>query len=521
MTWDAIVIGSGFGGVMAAWPLVQAGQRVLMLERGGWVGRGPENWTEGSAGFVSPWYTKETPYSVRAGGRSYTAGSFNCVGGQSVFYGGASYRFRETDFQPNAAITGDSGAAWPVDYDDLEPFYMKAERLLGVAGEECSADPRRSGPFPRAAAPLSRLSARIATATILAGMSPSRIPVAISFERRDASRHCIRCGTCDGYACAAEAKNDLATGVIPRLVRLGMTLRPNSICVRLHRAGERITGVEIVDRITGAAEIIEGTRVILAAGTLATPHLLLSSDLARVNPAGHAVGRYLTRHRNAVVFGVFPTRPNPSREFDKQIAILDHYEVAGSLQQMTPPLGLVRSYLPRGLRSLGSALVEHSTGLIAIAEDQPRRENGVQVDWSQVDRFGLPRLRVDHSYSNRDQRAARVLIVAGKKIMREAGARFTWVHAVETFSHALGTVRMGVDERSAPLDEQGRYRGIENLYVTDGSALPRSASLNPSLTIAANALRIGSLIAGPPPVRVGRRLRMIDHPLTSTAITQP
>jgi choline dehydrogenase-like flavoprotein len=352
-------------------------------------------------------------------------------------------------------------------------------------------------------------------------MSPSRIPVAISFERRDASRHCIRCGTCDGYACAAEAKNDLATGLIPRLVRQGMTLRPNSVCVRLHREGERITGVEIVDRITGATEIVEGTRVILAAGTLATPHLLLSSNLAPVNPAGHAVGRYLTRHRNAVIFGVFPTRPNPSREFDKQIAILDHYEVAGSLQQLTPPLGLVRSYLPRGLRSLGAALVEHSSGLIAIAEDQPRRENGVEVDWSQVDRFGLPRLRVDHSYSHRDQHAARVLIVAAKKIMRQAGARFTWVHAVETFSHALGTVRMGVDERSAPLDEQGRYRGTENLYVTDGSALPRSASLNPSLTIAANALRIGSGIVGQSPVRAGRRLRMLDQPMTFYAITQP
>jgi choline dehydrogenase-like flavoprotein len=105
--------------------------------------------------------------------------------------------------------------------------------------------------------------------------------------------------------------------------------------------------------------------------------------------------------------------------------------------------------------------------------------------------------------------------------MREAGARFTWVHAVETFSHALGTVRMGVDERSAPLDEQGRYRGIENLYVTDGSALPRSAALNPSLTIAANALRIGSGIVSRFPVRVGRRLRMLDQPITSNAVTLP
>lgn len=521
MTLDAIVVGSGFGGVMAAWPLVQAGQRVLMLERGGWVERGPENWTERGAGLITPYYTKESPYAITAGSRRYEAGAWNCVGGQSVFYGGASYRFRESDFVPNAGIVGESAADWPFRYDDIEPFYSQAERLLGVAGEVANGEPRRSAPYPQPAPPLSGSSRMIAEAARRAGMSPSRIPLAISFDGNGLARPCIRCGTCDGYACAAEAKNDLATGIIPRLISQGMTLRPNTVCVRLLRTGSRITAVEYVDRVSGERGTLEAKRVLLAAGTLATPHLLLASNLARVNPAGEFLGRYLIRHRNAVVLGVFARQPNPERVFDKQIAILDLYEGAGSIQQLTPPLGLVKAYLPRGLRSAGALFVAHSSGLIVIAEDQPRYENGVAVDWSKTDKFGLPRLNVRHSYSARDDRAAATLIRAAKEVLRAAGTRLTWIHQIESFSHALGTVRMGPEASTSPLDADGRYRGLDNLFVVDGSAFPRSAGLNPSLTIAANALRIGAGIARTTPAIRGRVLRTLAPDSTLPSVSLP
>ncbi|MEO5567612.1 MAG: GMC family oxidoreductase, partial [Gemmatimonadaceae bacterium] len=200
------------------------------------------------------------------------------------------------------------------------------------------------------------------------------------------------------------------------------------------------------------------------------------------------------------------------QEFDKQIVFLDHYDEAGSIQQLTPPLGLVKSYLPRGFRSEGARFVSHASGLIVIAEDQPRLENGVAIDWKRTDRFGLPRLSVHHAYSRADDAAARVLTRSARRILREAGARLFWTHSIETFSHALGTVRMGVDENTSPLDGEGRYRGIENIYVADGSALPRSAGLNPSLSIAANALRIGSLLGRSTPVLKGRSLRTISTP---------
>jgi choline dehydrogenase-like flavoprotein len=268
--------------------------------------------------------------------------------------------------------------------------------------------------------------------------------------------------------------------------------------------------------------MIAAERFVLAAGALATPHLLLASKLDGCNPASGVVGRYLMRHRNAVVFGVYARQPNPERVFDKQIAIHDFYDgdpataalggTLGGIQQMTPPVELVRAYLPFGMRDPAATLVAHATGLLVIAEDQPTRENGVAIDWTNRDRFGMPRLRVRHAHTARDEAAAAVLIGHAKRVLREAGARLTYVHGIDTFSHALGTVRMGGDPRTAPLDEDGRFRGIDNLYVADASALPRSAGVNPSLTIAANALRIGVRLARPVGLAPARRLAVLDDP---------
>src|SRR5206468_6844032 len=157
------------------------------------------------------------------------------------------------------------------------------------------------------------------------------------------------------------------------------------------------------------------------------------------NPAGTTVGRYLTRHRNAVVFGMYPRQPNGQRVFDKQVAILDFYRGGGSIQQMSPPLGLIHAFVPWFLRMPATLLLSRASGLVAIAEDQPRWENGVSVDWRRTNSYGLPTLRVQHTHSMRDERVAGGLIHHAKRILREAGARLTRVHKIETFTHALGT----------------------------------------------------------------------------------
>ena len=224
MTFDAIVVGSGFGGAMAARVLVHAGWRVLLLERGGWVPRGPENWAQENVGELTRHYSREAPYRQLHGGRDL--GAYHCVGGPSVFYGGVSLRFRERDFEVDRDIVGDSGARWPLGYADLEPYYTAAERILGVSGAagEDPTEPRRAEPFPYPAADLAPVTQRLDRAARGLGFQPFRLPLAINRVAAEGRGVCQACGTCDGFACAVGAKNDLATTIIGPLVQRGLRL---------------------------------------------------------------------------------------------------------------------------------------------------------------------------------------------------------------------------------------------------------------------------------------------------------
>src|SRR4051794_21535093 len=209
--FDAVVVGSGFGGCMAALELVDAGWRVLMLERGGWVERGPHNWTGEGAFVRTPYYAADTAFDLRHAAKLSSQNLCTCVGGPSVFYGGASFRFRERDFDAAPEIVDGTGARWPVDYAALEPFYTRAERLLGVAGEAGvdPTEPPRSAPYPQAPPRLSGASKRIAEAMRALGLHPFRIPLAINHAAAEGGV-CQACTTCDTFACAVSAKNDLA-----------------------------------------------------------------------------------------------------------------------------------------------------------------------------------------------------------------------------------------------------------------------------------------------------------------------
>jgi len=507
--FDAVIVGSGFGGAMTARTLVEAGWSVLLVERGGWVERGPKAVRPENFAILSPHYARDAGYLVRDGASplQHPAGAVFCVGGPSVFYGGVSLRFREHDFLPAPEIAGSSGAEWPIGYADLEPFYSMAERIIGVAGAtgHDRTEPYHGSGYLAEPAALSPLSERIAAAALDLGLQPFRLPMAIHADGDVQRSGCVRCGTCDGFACAIGAKNDLATRVIAPMLRAGLSLLPHTAVTRLVARQGRIEAVECLDLTTLRRFMVRGRQVILAAGALATPHLLLASGLDRANPAGRVVGRYLTRHINSAVFGLLP-RPVARDRFVKQLGIHDYYRgdigrdvppgPLGGIQSLaTPPLTVVRTQVPAPVGWIAGMLLDRTAGLLTIAEDQPRQENGVALDLNRTDGAGLPGLVITHCYSPRDLAADRALRRRTRRILRGAGAMAFYHHAIRTFSHALGTVRMGNDERTAPLDGFGRFRGIENLTIADGSALPSSAAVNPSLTIAANALRIAAHLA--------------------------
>ncbi len=503
--YDLIVIGSGFGGTMAAAPAVFAGKRVLMIEAGGWVTRAPENWSARGFSEATPYFRRDDPFNVAAGGTGPTLGQYLCVGGASVFYGGVAMRLRERDFLPDPAIDGGSGAVWPYSYTDLEPYYAQAESLLEVTGStgDDPTDPPRSAAFPNPPGPLAPISSRLADAARSLGLHPFRLPLAINYRAGARRTPCPACGTCDGYACAVGAKNDLSTVLVPRLQHEGLELAINTTAVRLEREGSRICGVVCTQ--AGSSEPIRfsGRTIVVAAGALATPRLLLGSQLDAVNPAAPAIGRYLMRHCNGVVMGLFPSRPAPNGEFHKQIGIHDYYfghptvdapvGRLGCLQQFaTPAPWIARDYLPFGFGALVAPLTSRTTGFIVMAEDRPQDGNGIVLDGPAGASRRLPRTTITHRYDARDLAARAALVAAAKRILRRAGALATYTYDVKTFSHAVGTVRLGADPATSPLDERGGFRGLDNLFVTDGSALPRSGGVNPSLTIAANALRTGT-----------------------------
>lgn len=502
--FDAVVVGSGFGGTMAAWSLVQRGWKVLMLERGDWTPRG-----EDAPDWTLPWtrrpeYSEQTPYEVD-GDRRTRVGAFHCVGGRSVVYGGVSLRLREADFGDHPL---GPDLRWPFEYRVLEPHYSLAEGLLGVRGDvrDDPTDPPRGHDLPPTDLPLSSTSRCLRDAALRLGMRPFRLPLAIHEGSGDRPG-CTACGACDGFACRTGAKNDLATVLLPRLIRQGLVLRPGVVVVRLEHRGDRVVGVSCLDRRTGRRFQVRAGEVIVAAGTRGTAHLLLASGADQRNPAGDAVGRYLMRHCNGIVLGASSPPMGLAGEFRKQIGIHDFYfgapgvEIPGSrlgaIQQVRATrVGLGMAPLPTSWKRALLPLADRLVGFIVMAEDTPSPANRVTLDPVRTDAFGRPVARLHHRYSRRDRAARHALMDRAREVLAEAGVAFTVPIQVPTFSHALGTVRMGADPARFPVDPSGRFRGFSNLWVTDGSVFPTSGGVNPSLTIAANALRVGALIAG-------------------------
>ena len=487
--WDAVVIGSGLGGALAAHRLTEAGARVLVLERGRWPHRDEGDWNP-RAILNDLRYRGQTPLSVRQlGDRRFRPLPMNeTVGGMSVFYGGASLRLRPPDFR-----------RWPFDYEELEPFYGAAEGLLGVHGA-AGADPfepPRSSPYPFPSVPFSAPAERIRQSGETLGLRPFPIPLAINFSG-DGQPRCVRCNTCDGFPCAIGAKND-AAGILRRAEGKGLVVRAGTVVSRLQTRGARVVAAEGIAQESREPVSFEAPLFVVAAGALGSPAILLRSGLGGGGADALPIGRFLMRHCNAVVAGLFPFRTNPEQAFHKQVCFTDFYEeqrerdglAVGVIQDIyTPDADVVRRAAGKVVGAfLTKSLVHRLQNLLCVAEDEPDPGNRVSLE-DETDAFGMKRIRVEHRYRKADHDRLRSLVRRARQILRAAGAVATHVWPISSFSHAVGTLRMGTDGEKAALDPMGLVYGLDNLFVTDGSTFPASGGVNPSLTIAAGALRI-------------------------------
>jgi choline dehydrogenase-like flavoprotein len=323
--FDLVIIGTGAGGGTLAYALRQSGQRILLVERGDFLPQEPQNWQPAEVFDRRRYKPDETWYG--ADGRSFHPGVHYFVGGNTKVYGAALPRFRAQDFD---AVEHEGGVspAWPIRYDDLEPYYARAEEIYlvhGATGED-PTEPPRSGMFPFPPVPHEPYIDDLRDRLRKQGLHPFHYPMGI--DLRPGGR-CIRCKTCDGFPCQVLAKgeSDLCC-VRPATESPNITLWTNTLARRLFTdsTGKRVVGVEL--ERAGERLMVNADRFVVACGAVNSALLLMRSTNDK-HPNGLAnssglLGRNYMVHNNTALMAVDPFRRNAT-VFQKTMAVNDFY----------------------------------------------------------------------------------------------------------------------------------------------------------------------------------------------------
>jgi len=502
--YDIIIIGTGAGGGTLLHSLAPTGKRILVLERGGPLPREAQNWDSGAV-FLENRYKADESWLDRHGNELHPEIHYY-VGGNTKLYGAALLRFRRQDFEEMRHVDGVS-PAWPVGYDEFEPFYSAAEQLYHIHGKRGTdpTEPPASAPYPYSPVPHEPRVQLLHDDLTRLGHTPFPLPMGVMLDEDDATENtCIRCSTCDGYPCRVDGKADAETVcVLPALAHENVTLRTNTMVERLETSsdGREVTGV--VCRTDDGVETYRAEVVVAACGAINSAALLLRSA-SQAHPDGLAnrsgvVGRHYMCHNNSPFVAISPRRNET--EFQKTLGLNDFY--FGS-DRFDHPLGHIQTmgkadaekfraaapfWLPRPILDL---IARHSLDFWVTSEDLPDPENQVLVDSN-------GRIRLHHRPNN--LLAHRRLILELKRLLSRIDRDAWFIPATISLAkkvplsgttHQCGTVRFGTDPSTSALDVNCRTHEVDNLYVVDSSFFPSSAALNPALTIFANALRVGA-----------------------------
>ncbi len=509
--YDIAIIGTGAGGGTLAWALAATGKRILVLERGEYVPREKDNWSTRAVNLEGKYQTKEVWRD--ASGEPLHPHTNYWVGGNTKFYGAALFRLRREDFGELKHRDGIS-PAWPIAYEDLEPYYTRAERLYHVHGERGvdPTDPPAGAPYPHPPVSHEPRIQQLADDWARLGCRPFHVPLGVMLDEQNPRQsRCIRCETCDGHPCLVYAKADAQVVCVdPALEHSNVTLMTGAYVRRLETSasGREVTGI-VVER-GGATETYAADVVVVACGAINSAALLLRSASDR-HPRGLAngsdvVGRHYMGHVNSVLMALSKC-PNPT-VFQKTLALNDFYFGAEDWGFPMGHISFVGKLDADTLRGGAPAIApgwtldlmaRHSLDFWLTSEDLPDPDNRVTLD-----RNGAIVL----SYRPNNDEAHRRLAGKLKNLMTQQTK--CGVHGHECHeglfarslylgqriplagvAHQNGTIRFGRDRKTSALDVNCRAHEVENLYVVDGSFFPSSAAVNPALTIVANALRVG------------------------------
>ncbi|MFN8473495.1 MAG: GMC family oxidoreductase [Anaerolineae bacterium] len=505
--YDIIIIGTGAGGGTLAHTLAPTGKKILLLERGDYLRREMANWDPKAVFVDNRYVSEETWYD--ADGQSFQPQVHYFVGGATKMYGAALYRLRPQDFGEIRHADGIS-PAWPLTYDDMEPYYTKAEWLYQVRGNH-GEDPTEghwSKQYPWPAVSHEPRIQQLMGDLAKAGYHPFHAPCGVLLDEAERNRStCIRCMWCDGYPCLVHAKSDAETMTVrPTLDYPNVTLLVNAKVTRLNTdaSGRTITDV-LVER-NGQSEVYQGDIISVSCGASNTARLLLMSANDK-HPNGLAngsdqVGRNYMFHNSMAAMAI-SVEENPT-SFQKTLGVNDFYLATDEYPYPLGNIQMVGKSLPpmyRGEKPRETMLAptwsledlsKHAVDFWLTTEDLPLPENRVTVG-----RDG----NIHLSYEATNNQEAVRLYDKLKRLLNYIGMREHHLMKrnfyldnripVAGCAHQAGTVRFGTDPATSALDITCKAHELDNLYVVDTSFFPSIGAVNPALTAIANAIRVG------------------------------
>jgi choline dehydrogenase-like flavoprotein len=511
--YDVIIVGTGAGGGTLAHTLAPSGKRILLLDRGDFLPRETDNWDPGSVFVDGKYISADTWYD--ADGKSFQPQVHYFVGGATKLYGAALYRLRPADFGELKHAEGVS-PAWPLSYDDFEPWYTKAEWLYQVHGAH-GEDPTEghfSKEYPWPPVSHEPRMQQISDALTASGYHPFHSPCGIMLhETRRAASQCIRCTWCDGYPCLVHAKADAdVIAVRPLLDQPNVTLLVNAEVQRLETdpSGRTVTSV-IISR-DGSQETYEGDIVVVAAGAANSARILLRSASDRhpdglANGSGQVGRNYMYHNSKAMV--ALGKEPNDT-VFQKTLGLNDFYFAGegrewplGNIQMLGKSNAMAMKGEEPKLTMLAphwslDEVARHAVDFWLTTEDVPKPDNRVTAD-----RDG----RVHLTYQAINDTEATGLYHELRKLLNRIGMAEHHVLDKNFYmsmnvpiagcAHQAGTCRFGADPATSVLDVNCKAHELDNLYVVDTSFFPSIGAVNPALTAMADAIRVGEhLVSG-------------------------
>lgn len=521
--FDLVIIGTGAGGGTLARVLAPTGLRILLLERGVFLPREEENWNSEAVFIESRYKATETWYDKS--GREFHPGIHYWVGGNTKVYGAALLRMRSEDFD-ELPHHGGVSPAWPIRYEDLQPYYLDAERMYSVRGQRGTdpTEPPEDAPYPHPPLEHEPRIQELSDDFEKLGLNPFHLPIGVRMgDDRPYPQAAPVLGRFDGFPDPTESKADAhVVGVAPALQYENVTLRVNCFVDKLgtNATGTAVDSVHVV--CDGRKEVITADTVIVACGAVNSAALLLRSANER-HPNGLAngsdvVGRHYMCHHNSALLAI-SKRPNPTR-FQKTLGLNDFYFGADDFEF---PLGhiqmlgksdadMLKADAPRLAPGMAlDFMAAHSIDFWLTSEDLPDRHNRVKL---------RPDGSIELVYTENNLEGHTRLTAKLKSMLSSIGCRSKLFPCsvylgkkipIAGTAHQCGTIRFGSDPTTSALDVHCKTHELDNLYVVDGSFFVSSSAVNPALTIMANAFRVADHLMD--------RLGVTSHERTSQCST--